>query len=218
VLDGDGRTFDEIAAERAVAKAEAVGAAGPTNATSIRQQISAARAKIGSSYVSRMVQRLRWRGAMSGANPSKRSKKSSDGNHSVGYGKPPEATRFKPGQSGNPKGRPKGSKNLRTLFSEELRRSVILKENGKTRRVPKAEAIVKQVINKALGADPKSTIIVLDEMRRLEALADGQHAAAPDISRPEDQATFQSIVRRIQLIEGARDAGSVGIKPRRRAE
>ena len=82
-----------------------------------------------------------------------------------------------------------------------------MKENGKTRRVPKAEAIVKQVINKALGADPKSTIIVLDEMRRLEVLADEQHAAAPDISGPEDQATFQSIVRRIQLTEGARDAG-----------
>ena len=60
---------------------------------------------------------------MSGAKPPKRSKKSSDGNHSVGYGRPPEATRFKPGQSGNPKGRPKGSKNLRTLFAEELRRA-----------------------------------------------------------------------------------------------
>jgi hypothetical protein len=153
---------------------------------------------------------------MSGANPPRRSRKSSEGNYSVGYGRPPEATRFKPGQSGNPKGRPKGSKNLRTLFSQELGRSVILKETGKTRRVPKAEAIVKQLINKALGADAKSTIIVLDEMRRLEALADAQHAAAPDISRPEDQATLQSIFRRIQLMEGARDAGRVGIKPRRR--
>jgi Family of unknown function (DUF5681) len=154
---------------------------------------------------------------MSGVKPPKKSKKSSDGTYSVGYGRPPEATRFKPGQSGNPKGRPKGSKSLTTLFIKELGRPVILKENGKTRRVPKAEAIVKQVINKALGADPKSTIIVLDEMRRLEALADGPHAAAPDISRPADQATLQSIFRRIQLIEGARDAGKLGTK-RRRAE
>ena len=74
---------------------------------------------------------------MTGANPPKGSRKSSDGTYSVGYGRPPEETRFKPGQSGNPKGRPKGSKNLRTLFAEELRRSVTLKENGKTRRVPK---------------------------------------------------------------------------------
>jgi uncharacterized protein DUF5681 len=155
---------------------------------------------------------------MRAAKPRKASKRSSDGNYSVGYGRPPEETRFKPGQSGNRKGRPKGSKNLTTLVTEELRRPVILKENGKTRRVSKAEAIVKQLVNKALGADAKSTIIVLDEMRRLEALADGQHAAAPDISRPEDQATLQNFVRRIQLTEGATDAGSVGIKPRRRAE
>ena len=47
-------------------------------------------------------------------------------------------------------------------------------------------------------------------MRRLEGLADEQHAAAPDISRPEDQATFQSIVRRIQLTDGARHASKVG--------
>ena len=56
---------------------------------------------------------------MSGAKPPK---KSSDGNYFVGYCRPPEATRFKQGHSGNPKGRPKGSKNLRTLFAEELRR------------------------------------------------------------------------------------------------
>jgi hypothetical protein len=155
---------------------------------------------------------------MRAAKPRNRSKKSKDGIYSVGYGRPPEATRFKPGQSGNPKGRPKGAKNLTTLVTEELRRPIILKENGKTRRVSKAEAIVKQLVNKALSADAKSTIIVFDEMRRVEALADAQHAAAPDISRPEDQATLQSIFRRIQLTEGARDAGSVGIKPRRRAE
>jgi len=92
-----------------------------------------------------------------------------------------------------------------------------LKENGKTRRVPKAEAIVKQLINNALGADVKSTIIVLDEMRCLEALADEQHGAAPAIRRPEE-ATLQSISRRIRLMEGARDAGNVGTKPSRRAD
>jgi hypothetical protein len=154
---------------------------------------------------------------MRAAKPRNRSKKSNDGIYSVGYGRPPEETRFKPGQSGNPKGRPKGAKNLTTLFAEELLRPVILKENGKTRRVPKAEAIVKQVVNKALVAEAKSTIIVLDEMRRHDALADAQHAAAPDISRPEDQATLQSIFRRIQLTQGARDAGKLG-KKRRRAE
>src|SRR3954454_17492792 len=118
----------------------------------------------------------------------------------------------------NPKGRPKGSKNLTTLFTEELRRSVILKENGKTRRVPKAEAIVKQVINKALSTDAKSTIIVLEEMRRLEALADEQHAVAPDIIRREDQATLKSIIQRTQRTDRAGEADNVGTRRSRGAK
>jgi hypothetical protein len=40
--------------------------------------------------------------------------------YTVGYRKPPQATRFKPGQSGNPKGRPKGSPNLAADLSTEL--------------------------------------------------------------------------------------------------
>ena len=54
----------------------------------------------------------------------------------VGYGRPPRPTRFQPSRSGNPKGRPKGSKNFSTLFSEELAQPVTLTENGKRRRMP----------------------------------------------------------------------------------
>jgi hypothetical protein len=48
----------------------------------------------------------------------------------AGYGKPPRHTRFKKGQSGNPRGRPKGSKNLTTLLTEALNEPVIVAENG----------------------------------------------------------------------------------------
>jgi len=81
---------------------------------------------------------------MSGAKPPKKSKKSSDGNYSVGYGKPPEETRFKSGQSGNPKGRSKGSKNFSTHFEEELSQQVTLVENGKPRRMTKRQALAKR--------------------------------------------------------------------------
>lgn len=49
-------------------------------------------------------------------------------NYDVGYGKPPKDTRFKPGQSGNPKGRPKGSKNKRPGLHEERMKDLILDE------------------------------------------------------------------------------------------
>src|ERR1039458_6542262 len=49
---------------------------------------------------------------------------------SVGYGAPPEATRFKKGVSGNPKGRPRGSLNVATVFTKILRERVVINEHG----------------------------------------------------------------------------------------
>ena len=50
--------------------------------------------------------------------------------YEVGYGKPPRHTRFKKGQSGNPRGRPSGSKNLKTLLNEALNERVVVTEEG----------------------------------------------------------------------------------------
>jgi hypothetical protein len=72
---------------------------------------------------------------------------------SVGYGRPPRATRFKPGQSGNPRGRPKGSKGLASVLSRALAEKVTVTENGRRRKITKLEAMTKQLVNKAAGAD-----------------------------------------------------------------
>ena len=54
----------------------------------------------------------------------------SDKSYDVGFGKPPKNSRFKPGQSGNPKGRPKGAKGLRTELKEELSERISVTEGG----------------------------------------------------------------------------------------
>lgn len=86
-----------------------------------------------------------------------------DNSFPVGYKKPPRHTQFKPGQSGNTEGRPKGAKNFATVFEEELRASVEVTENGKRKRISKREAIVKQHVNKAAAGDPRAAAIVLKQ-------------------------------------------------------
>jgi Family of unknown function (DUF5681) len=74
----------------------------------------------------------------------------------VGDRKPPLHTRFKPGQSGNPSGRVKGSKNLRTLFHQILNEEISLREGGEVRKMSKAEAVMRGLIIGALKGDSRS--------------------------------------------------------------
>ena len=89
--------------------------------------------------------------------------------YEVGYGKPPAHQYFQPGTSGNPKGRPKGSRNLTTIIEAALNEKVAIKENGQRRQVPKREIIIKQQVNKAAAGDPKATSIVLGWIHQVEA-------------------------------------------------
>jgi Family of unknown function (DUF5681) len=88
--------------------------------------------------------------------------------YAVGFGKPPRSTRFCKGQSGNPKGRPRGSKNLATMMEKVLKEPVVISENGKRRRITKREALIKQLVNKAIAGDPRSIKLMLAELREID--------------------------------------------------
>jgi hypothetical protein len=78
------------------------------------------------------------------------------GSYKVGYRRPPKHGQFKKGQSGNPKGRPKGTQNLATVLASELRERVVINENGQRRTVTKMVAATKQLVNRAAGGDIKA--------------------------------------------------------------
>lgn len=76
--------------------------------------------------------------------------------YAIGKGRPPVATRFKPGKSGNPKGRPKGSKNAQTLAKAELNRKVVVTVNGRKRSMTVAEIASRRIGDKAMTGDAKA--------------------------------------------------------------
>lgn len=88
-------------------------------------------------------------------------------NYTVGYRRPPKKTQFKPGQSGNPKGRPKGTLDLKTALTDELKERITVRENGKSRRVNKQTALVKALIAKGMQGDTKAAGLVLNLNARL---------------------------------------------------
>ena len=93
----------------------------------------------------------------------------SDDNGKVGYKNPPLKSRFKPGRSGNPKGRPRGSRNMTTLLDEELRKPVSITEYGRSRKIPKGKAIVKRLAEKALNGDLKALVTIFALLRPRES-------------------------------------------------
>src|SRR5215467_1981234 len=81
--------------------------------------------------------------------------------YKIGYGNPPKATRFKPGRSGNPRGRPKGSRNLATDLAAELGEQITVREEGHSRRITKQRALIKSLMARALQGNVRATTAVL---------------------------------------------------------
>ena len=91
--------------------------------------------------------------------------------YAVGYCKPPRHSRFKKGQSGNPGGRPAGSKNLKTLVTQALDEYTVITEDGRHRKITKREAIAIEIVNRAATADFRAIKILRDIEGQAEPLS-----------------------------------------------
>jgi hypothetical protein len=93
----------------------------------------------------------------------------------VGYGRPPERTRFRPGQSGNPNGRPKGAKNVTVMARAALERKVPVVAKGVRQKMTVREVSVRKLSDKALTGDQRALafLLALAEQRPSEPAAPG---------------------------------------------
>ncbi len=87
--------------------------------------------------------------------------------YEIGYGRPPVQSRFKPGKSGNLKGRPKGRPNVRTVVEEALNQRIVIREGERTRSVSKLKGLVLTILNKSLHGDTKTLTAFISLLRSL---------------------------------------------------
>lgn len=117
----------------------------------------------------------------------------------VGYRKPPKRTQFKPGKSGNPKGRAKGQRNLRSDLTSLLKKPVTIREDGELRRVSRQEAILLSLFEKAVRGDVKASSQMLAILLRLEAQDPPEQA--PARVTDNDRAIIADFLRRNKPME-----------------
>jgi hypothetical protein len=113
-----------------------------------------------------------------------------DATDSVGYRRPPAHSRFKPGQSGNPRGRPTGVKSLSDIVRKIVGQKVTVTENGRTRRIPRLEAILLRAAGEASRGDARALRLLLQLTERY-----GESAQA-GVSRDEMAAEDIAILQR----------------------
>jgi Family of unknown function (DUF5681) len=123
--------------------------------------------------------------------PKQNRSESSD--YAVGYRRPPQATRFVAGKSGNPKGRPKGTRSIGTMLGDIIQQKIAVTENGKTRRMPVLEITFRRLANDAMRSDPRAVKLLLYLIERYAASP--ETALQLDAVLAEDQAILAQYLR-----------------------
>lgn len=103
-------------------------------------------------------------------------------NYGVGYGRPPRATQFQKGQSGNPKGRPKkenSEQGFWDTFQKMMEKPVATSERGKRKKIPVKEALIISTMKDALKGDKSAQRILFGLLERAPY---DQHSVIPQIN------------------------------------
>ena len=120
----------------------------------------------------------------------------------IGYGNPPDHARFKPGHSGNPRGRPKGKIPLAQLLDKHLNAKVTVTSGGRQRQITRREALIMGLVGDALKGKERVRKELLNLMFLAEAQAATASSGAPNSA--DDEAVIQSLLHRLHFGGGAK--------------
>jgi hypothetical protein len=135
---------------------------------------------------------------------------STNGDYLVGYRRPPKATQFKPGQSGNPKGRPRGSRSVGAILQDVIQQKIAVTENGKTKRLSALEVMFRRLANDALRGDARAMKLLLSLVERYGESAEAALPLAELLA--EDRAILETYLSELggSAVEPAPSADSEG--------
>ena len=131
----------------------------------------------------------------------------SNGESPVGHGRPPEHTRFKRGKSGNPRGRPKGVRNLKTDVMEEMREWIVVREGEHPKRISKQRAIIKSLVNRTLKGDSRAANTLMNLLFRILD-PEGESAAPSPALTSEEQNVLEAVKARLLRSDNTGDAAA----------
>jgi hypothetical protein len=117
--------------------------------------------------------------------------------YEVGYGKPPLQSRFKPGQSGNPKGRPKTAKALNTIVRETLTQKVAVRTGTGTRKISRIDAVIQKTVEQAMKGNQRA----LAELIKLYGNAVPEPRQESAVSEPDADLTATDLAILDELAE-----------------
>lgn len=118
--------------------------------------------------------------------------------YAVGYGKPPVSSRFKPGQSGNPKGRPKASKGLNTIVRDIITQIVAVRTAHGEKRISRIEAALHKTVELAMKGNPRA----LAQLLKLyaDAVPDGKSKAVEQETTEDLTATDFAMLEELRFM------------------
>jgi hypothetical protein len=124
--------------------------------------------------------------------------------YAVGCRRPPLHSRFKPGQSGNPKGRAKGSQNLRTIVKQVSNEQILIREGDRPRRMSRMEALVRTTFTRAIKGDPKALTSLIMLWRQI-GLNESDETTTEPLQGPEYGAIVADFLARYGVEHAASD-------------